>query len=144
LATSYLTFEQLIAERGLPMGSLDELIAGGASGPVAEAPASARMTPPRHAALMDPRHTPPPMAAMSEPAPAAGPPIVPIESLAPDDAEVVAIESLLYRGDAALRRALELKPEVLAALRAGGADAQLQALLHEVLDLVELGAGAGR
>jgi hypothetical protein len=143
LATSYLTFEQLIAERGLPMGSLEELVAGGASAAAAEPSVSGRPTPARNAALMDPRHTPPMMAAVSKPAPAE-PPVVPIESLAPDDSDVVPIESLLYRGDAALRRALALKPEVEAAVQSGGGSAQLRALLDEVLDLVELGAGTGR
>jgi hypothetical protein len=135
LATSYLTFEQLIAERGLPMGSLDELVANGAQG---EPAASARLTPPRHAALMDPRHTPPPMAAISEP------PVVPVESLAPDEHDAVPVESLLYRGEAALRRALELKSAVLAAFSSGADGAKLKALMEEVLDLVELGAGTGR
>jgi len=134
LATSYLTFEQLIAERGLPMGSLDELIADG-RGAVVES--AARMTPPRHAALMDPRHTPPARAA-------AQPPVVPVESLAPDDADVVPVESLLYRGEAALQRALALRAQLMAAMQAGAGGAQLQSLMHEVLDLVELGAGAGR
>jgi hypothetical protein len=107
LATSYLTFEQLLADRGMPMGSLEELVAGGAA--AGAAPAA---------------------------------PIVPIESLAPDADRTVDIDTLLYRGDAALRRARELRTEVLAAAERG--DPKLHALLHEVLDLVELGLGAGR
>jgi hypothetical protein len=106
LATSYLTFEQLLHDRGMPMGSLDELIAGGTTG-----------------------------AALPEP------PVVPIESLALER-PVVEIGTLLYRGDAALRRARELRTEILAAAERG--DPKLHALLHEVLDLVELGLGAGR
>jgi hypothetical protein len=107
LATSYLTLEQLIAERGLPLGTLAELLAGA---------------------------TPPPAAAAAAPAPAGLPAAEP---------DVVPIESLLYRGERALRRALELKPQLLSAAREPG-DARLQALLTEVLDLVELGLGAGR
>ena len=115
LATSYLTFEQLLSDRGMPMGSLEELIAGGAS-VAAAAPAAAARAP--------------------------EPPIVPIESLAPDEEQVVEIDTLLYRGDAALRRARELRSDLLAAAKSG--DPSLHALLHEVLDLVELGLGAGR
>jgi hypothetical protein len=113
LATSYLTFEQLIAERGMPMGALDELIAGGATVPAA---AAASAVP-------------------------AGLPVVPVESLAPD-ADVVDVGTLLYRGDAALRRAVQLKTDLIAAAKRG--DPQLHDLLLEVIDLVELGLGAGR
>ena len=125
LATSYLTFEQLIAERGLPLGGIDELLAGGTGMPGAE----------RVAAV-----------AASAPAVEAEPPIVPIEALAPTAAEpeVVPIESLLYGGERALRRILELKPELVAAADAANGDARFHALLSEVLDLVELGLGAGR
>jgi hypothetical protein len=113
LATSYLTFEQLIAERGLPLGTIDDLLAGGTAPPAGAPRASA-------------------------PAAAAPAPRVPAAAPAGAEADIVPIENLLYRGDAALRRALELKPAILAA--AGGADgAQLRDLLHEVFDLVELG-----
>jgi hypothetical protein len=129
LATSYLTFEQLIAERGLALGGIDELLAGGTGAPAA----------PRGAAV-----------AVGEPAAAPVPalaevPIVPIEALAPTEAEpeVVPVESLLYGGERALRRILDLKSELIAAADAGG-DERLHALLDEVLDLVELGLGAGR
>jgi chemotaxis protein histidine kinase CheA len=127
LATSYLTFEQLIAERGLQLGGIDELLAGGT-----EVPGAARGA----------------AAAVGEPAAApalAEAPIVPIEALAPTETEpeVVPIEALLYGGERALRRILDLKPELIAAADAGG-DEHLHALLDEVLDLVELGLGAGR
>jgi len=131
LATSYLTLEQLIAERGLPLGGIDELLAGGTGMPGAERVAAAAASAPALAAVP----------ALAE----AEPPIVPIEALAPTAAEpeVVAIESLLYGGERALRRILELKPELVAAADANG-DARFHALLSEVLDLVELGLGAGR
>jgi len=114
LATSYMTFEQLLNDRGMPMGSLAELVAGGS----AEGATAAAGT---HAE---------------------GRPVVPIESLAPDADRVVEIDTLLYRGDAALRRARELRTELLAAVQRG--DPSLHALINEVLDLVELGLGAGR
>lgn len=117
LAASYMTFEQLITERGIPMGSLAELVAGGAT--VAAVPA-----PTAYAATAVPAL-----------------PIVPVESLAPD-ADVVEVRTLEYQGEAALRRALALKPDLLAAAKNG--DPSLHALLHEVIDLVELGLGAGR
>jgi hypothetical protein len=105
IALSYLTFEQLIASRGMPMSTIDELLAGGASQ-------------------------------------AAPLPIVPIEALAPDDGDVVPVQSLVYTGDGALRRILELKPALAAAARSG--DPGLPALVNEVIDLLELGLGAGR
>ena len=119
LATSYLTLEQLIGERGLPLGGIDELLAGGTGMPGAER-----------------------VAAVAE----AEPPIVPIEALAPTAAEpeVLPIESLLYGGERALRRILELKPELVAAADAANGDARFHALLSEVLDLVELGLRTGR
>jgi len=134
LASSYLTLEQLIAERGLPLGTLEELVAGGTAMGVAPAAPAAPAAPVRPRA---------PSAAM--PAVAAAPPhpeaVVPIASLAPAEGGVVPVEELLYRGERALRRALELKPDLLAALRAG--DPRLHALVSEVTDLLELGVGAG-
>lgn len=132
LATSYLTLEQLIAERGLPLGGIDELLAGGTGMPGAERVAAVAASAPALAAVP----------ALAE----AEPPIVPIEALAPTAAEpeVVPIESLLYGGERALRRILELKPELVAAADAASGDAHFHALLSEVLDLVELGLGAGR
>ncbi|MFI5207781.1 MAG: hypothetical protein ACHQX4_07155, partial [Gemmatimonadales bacterium] len=109
LATSYLTLEQLIADRGIPMGSLDELVDGGTVGARAakEPPSPGRRTTGGRAIDA--------MAARKSGPHAAEPPIVPIESLAPDDAGVVPIESLLYSGDAAVRRLRELKGEIDAA-----------------------------
>jgi len=124
IAASYLGFEQLITERGLPMGSLAELVAGGVTVPPSPAPES-RTTRPRLTAVPER-------------------PVVPVAALAPDDDGVVAVESLLYRGDAALRRALELKRELAAATSAGATPARLNALINEVFDLVELGLGSGR
>lgn len=72
-------------------------------------------------------------------------PVVPIESLAPDEEPIVPIETLFYRGERALRRIVELRPELTAAAAATGDDgSRLTALLGEVLDLVELGLGAER
>ncbi len=136
LATSYLTLEQLIAERGIPMGTLEELVDGGTVGARAatQPPSPGRRTTGARAADA--------MAARKSGARAAEPPVVPIESLAPDDAGVVPIESLLYAGDAAVRRLRELKAEIDAATR--NKDARLPDLIREVFDLVELGLGAGR
>ena len=118
LATSFLTLEELIAERGMPLGSLDELLAGGTA-----------MLPPTPQRTTDPR-----VASRMEALP-----VVPVETLAPDEAGVVPIESLLIRGPAALRRAACLREELVAAR---GDDARFNALLSEVFDLVELGLGA--
>ncbi len=117
LATSYLTLEQLITERGIPLGTIDELVAGAT--PLPGAPRMSR--------------APAPVPAPRPPAPAAAAP-------AADDAGVVPVESLLYGGPGALQRILELKPALAAAARRPG-DASLEALLHEVFDLVELGLG---
>lgn len=131
LAVAYATFEQLLAERGLPLGGLDDLLAGGVSvaAPVARAgaapvAAAAALAPPRPAPTREL--------------------VVPIEALATVEEEVVPIESLLYRGDRALRRILELKPEVAAAAASGGDGARLTSLLNEVFDLVELGLRGDR
>jgi chemotaxis protein histidine kinase CheA len=119
LSAGYRTFEQLLAERGLPLTSLDELLRGAVAPPAA---AAARR----------------PIATTRAVAP------VPIEALAPEE-RVVPIESLLYRGDRALARILELKPQLVAAASgAGDGGASLNALLAEVFDLVELGRGAER
>lgn len=55
----------------------------------------------------------------------------------PDGPEVVAIESLEYRGEAALERALELRSAVEAAV---GPDAPAGPVLDELFDLIRLGA----
>jgi hypothetical protein len=106
LALSYMTLEQLITERGLPLGRIEELIT---------------------------EPTPLPVGAVAAPA---------IATPAGPDADVVPVESLLYRGEVALRRALDLREEVLAAVSAD--DPTLPALLHEVFDLIELGRPHGR
>jgi hypothetical protein len=116
LAVSYATFEQLIAERGLALGSLDELVRTGPT------PPPARISSPRAGPAM----------------------VVPIEQLAPDEAGVVPIESLLYRGERALERLRELRPQLRAAAAPPRDEARLAALLSEVFDLVELSLGAGR
>ncbi len=136
LATSYLTLEQLIAERGIPMGTLQELVDGGTVGARAATapPAPGRRTTGVRAADA--------MAARPSGTRAAEAPIVPIESLAPDEASVVPIESLLYSGEAAVRRLRKLRAEIDAATR--NKDARLPELIREVFDLVELGLGAGR
>jgi len=106
LTVSYLTLEQLIAERGLPLGAIDELI-------TAPTPMPA-------------------LAGAGAAAPAAG-------------LDVAPVETLLYRGERALRRALELRSDIdaMAAASASG-DPRLPALLREVFDLVELGLETGR
>ena len=101
LTTSYLTLEQLIADRGMPMGSIEELLGVPTAAP--------RTTAPR--------------------------------SLSPDDAGVVPVQTLVYSGEGALRRVLQLRAELDTM---GPNDPRLKPLLHEVFDLVELGLGAGR
>lgn len=119
IALAFSTFEQLILERGLDLGSIDELLAGGTP-----LPSPAR-----------------PKAIAAAPQPAGGPrttrPVLEPTAATPDAEGVVPIESLLYRGDRALARLRELKPVVLAA--ASAPDGTLHDLLHEVFDLVELG-----
>jgi chemotaxis protein histidine kinase CheA len=136
ITTSYLTLEQLIADRGIPMGSLEELVAGGTVGARAakEPPSPGRRTTGARAADA--------MAARPSGARAAEPPVVPVESLAPDEPGVVAIESLLYTGDTTLHRLRELKAEIDAATRTK--DPRLPELIREVFDLVELGLGSER
>ena len=112
LAGSFASMERIIAQRGLPLGSLEELLT---------AP------------------TP------SAPPPLEEPGVVPIESLMPDEMgeTSVPIESLLYRGQNALRRALELKEEVARLAASPGKNtARLYDLQREVFDLVELGLSA--
>ena len=125
LAASWSTLEALIAERGLARGPLEELLA---------APTTLRVSaaaPVREAAM--------PAAALAVPATAAGPPIVPIESLAPGEPDVVPIESLLYDGDGARGRLREVQGELEAALATAGTSPQVRALLGEVFDLIGLG-----
>ena len=56
----------------------------------------------------------------------------------PTDDDVVEITSLLYHGDAALRRAAEIRHELTTRLRAGATLPSIRALLDELLDLVPL------
>ncbi|MDQ3555977.1 MAG: hypothetical protein M3409_04255, partial [Gemmatimonadota bacterium] len=58
---------------------------------------------------------------------------------ADSEPEVVPIASLLLRGEAALRAALALRPEVE---RAADADPALHARLNEVWELIEMGLDA--
>src|SRR4029079_2443755 len=122
LATSYMTLDQLIRERGMPPGSLAELVAG---------------TP-----MPGARSTGPRMAIPAEPAPDEAD-VVPVESLAPseeavsvsgipypvsDEEGAVPIECLLYSAEAARRRAMELRQQLASAR---GDDARFQSLLNE-------------
>ncbi|MGA2384480.1 MAG: hypothetical protein ABSG61_13720 [Gemmatimonadales bacterium] len=136
LAWGYAAMEHLVAERGLPLGSLDELLGG---------PAPAEEAGVMEIELLAPEEPEeegvvPIESLAPDEREEAG--VVPIESLAPDE-EIVPIESILYRGQAALRRALELKSE-LATLAAspGQASGRLYELQREVFDLVELGLSA--
>lgn len=73
--------------------------------------------------------------------------VVSIESLFFDDAgphilsapEIVAVEALLFRGEAALREALRLREELERLAAEGGERAALAERLRELFDLVELG-----
>jgi hypothetical protein len=189
LAWGFASLERLVTERGVPLGSLDELLGAPT---VASTPPADAMGVVDIESLAPDAYPPTPVAAVAPPAgfrpgtsttaPDEDESVVPIESLAPDEDEgvvpveslapdesqlasaaivappagfgpgtsatapdqnIVPIESLLYNGQAALRRALELKAE-LAALAAspGQASARLYELQHEVFDLVELGLGA--
>jgi hypothetical protein len=130
LALAFDTLDLIVAQRGLPPGSLDELVGVAAAAPDARPPLAAPASP----------------AAPIEAAEEAG--VVPVEALAPaaaDDEAIVAIESLLYGPSAALRRALDLRGELEELAATGRADsARTAALLREVFDLVQLGLGAAR
>ena len=63
----------------------------------------------------------------------AGQPQEQAQAAAPDDSEVVAIETLLYRGEAALTRALELLPRIE---RAAAGDDEARAAVAELADLL--------
>jgi hypothetical protein len=121
LAASWSTLEALISGRETAPGSFEEFLAG--TGARAAAPAAA---PARAAAA------------------AAERPIVPIESLAPDEAGVVPIESLLYDGDGARLRLRHVRGELDAALATAGTSPQVRALLGEVFDLIGLGLHPAR
>ena len=75
---------------------------------------------------------------LREDADAAAGPIVPIESLAPAEEELVPIESLLYRGRRALERADLVRRELDRARRARADLIEMDTLIAELLDLVPL------
>lgn len=119
LAGGYQRFEQLVRELGLGPASLEELLAG-----------------------------PPAAAALAAASPAAGPPEPAQPVGAPTGAReeaIVPISDLLYRGEAAFRRALSLREEVRAILAQGSPDGwALRDLVEEVFDLIQLGIGSER
>jgi len=120
LAAAYLVLERLVSERGVPAGNLEELLGTRKPEPALAAQAVAQESP---AWLRGP--------------------VVPVELLAPEEI-VVPVEDLLYRGEAALRRILELKPELQNAADSPSGGERLHDLLREVFDLVELGLAPGR
>ncbi len=128
LAASWSTLEELIAERGLAHGTLEEFLT--------------RPTPLRVTAVSPTR----PAAAAPAAAAAAFTtrPIVPIESLAPGESDVVPIESLLYDTATARGRLREVQEELDAELATAGASSRVRALLGEVFDLIALGFHAPR
>jgi HPt (histidine-containing phosphotransfer) domain-containing protein len=64
----------------------------------------------------------------------------PVEATAPAEDGVVPVESLLFRGGAALREALSLRPEIERLAAANGAgSAELRGRLEELFDLITLG-----
>ncbi len=132
LAASYATFERLVTEHGLPLGTLADLLAGGVTAAAAAAPAHRPVAATRQLTSLSPD-----VGYITDEQ------VVPIEALAPSDADVLPIEALLYRGDRVFERLRELKPDLDAAVAAPDR-ARLTALLSEVFDLVELGLGAGR
>ena len=73
-----------------------------------------------------------------EEADAAAGPIVPIESLAPVEEELVPIQSLLYRGRRALERADMVRRELDLARRTRADLDEMETLIAELLDLVPL------
>lgn len=68
----------------------------------------------------------------------AGPPVLPAALTARGD-EIVSIESLCFRGPAALARALSLRDQVRTALARGDGGTEATELLEEIFDLVKLG-----
>ena len=76
----------------------------------------------------------------AHPAAPATPPRAPAVPARPPVAEVHSIDEFLYRGERALGRAIELRPELERALVAG--DARAHELLAELFDLIELARGA--
>jgi hypothetical protein len=145
LAWSYVAMERLIAQRGLPLGSLDELLATAPAEEeegVVPIEALAPEGPEEEAVPIEalaPDEGQPTLAAVVAPPPGSRPDA---SATAPDE-DVVPVEDLLYRGQDALRRALELRAELAALAAAPGAGtARLYELQREVFDLVELGLSA--
>ena len=81
---------------------------------------------------------------LQQEADAAAGPIVPIESLAPAEEELVPIQSLLYRGRRALERAEMVKRELDLARRTRTDLSGMETLIAELLDLVPLALDAER
>jgi hypothetical protein len=136
LAGSFAAMERIIAQRGLPLGSLEELL---------NAPTPA--APPEEEGVVEieslaPDETRPASVAFGAP-PAGWRPAASATAPEATGEPAVPIESLLYRGQDALRRALDLKAE-LASLAAspGKNTSRLYELQREVFDLVELGLSA--
>ncbi len=160
LAAAYTAYQRLSSAGAPAPASLDELVAGAAGAAPAEAPAPVGAASelaeaytayqrlswagaPAPASLDELIAAAPGAAPAAAPASAAD--VVPIEALAPDDASVVEIETLLYSGPDALRRALALRLQLDARLAADGPGGpEVTALLGEVFDLIQLGLGAGR
>jgi hypothetical protein len=123
LAEGYTVLERLVAERGLPPGSLDELLGAPAAATTEE---EEGVVPIESLAPSPEDVVPPPAGARPEP-------------------RIVPIEDLLYGGSAALERAVALRQEIEELLAAhDGGSPRLSELLREVFDLVELGRGAAR
>lgn len=118
LAGGYHRYERLVRELGLGPASLEELLAG------------------------------PPALAVASTSPAVGPHERAQPGRAPAEAAqaaIVPISDLLYRGEAAFRRALSLREEVRALLAQASPDGQaLRDLVEEVFDLIQLGIGSER
>ena len=133
LAWGFASMERLVTERGVPLGSLDELLGTAAAEETGVVDIESLVP-------VDEEEGVVPIESLAPDDEEEG--VVPIESLAPDE-EVVPIEALLYNGQAALRRALELKAEMAAlATSPGQVSARLYELQREVFDLVELGLSA--
>ena len=144
LAEGYTALERLVAERGMPPGSLDELVGAPQAPPPAAAMASWRPAAPAPGGAVAPEDEG----------------VVPIEALAPAEPseeparpeaparpapDIVPIEDLLYGGANALERAVALRQEIEELLAAHDGDSpRLSELLREVFDLIELGLGARR
>jgi hypothetical protein len=113
LEAAYSTYARLLRERGLPAGSLNELIGG--------SPASAPATSSMQSPAVEPLRPASPPAVTPAPAP-----------------EAVDIRRLCYSGRAALERARTVGERLAASLDAGPDLSGVEPLLRELLDLVPL------